>query len=90
MGLKQKDAANPLAVNNMRRMEFCPPHFETITFDIKTDERTISNWLYENTEGRFFLGQDNRLNIRVGFEVHAEASYFGLILPTINKYDGML
>jgi hypothetical protein len=47
---------NPLAVFNMRRMTFCPIHFETITFDLRVNEKTISDWIYENTEGRFFLG----------------------------------
>ena len=91
MGLKHKDAANPLAVNNMRRMDFCPPHFETITFDLKANERTITDWIYENTEGRFYFGQDTRLNIRVGFEVHPECSYFAMFLHTINTWgDGLL
>jgi hypothetical protein len=47
---------NPLAVFNMRRMTFCPIHFETITFDLRVGEKTISDWIYENTESRFFLG----------------------------------
>lgn len=47
---------NPLAVFNMRRMEFCPVHFERLTFDLYVGEKVIADWIYENTEGRFFLG----------------------------------
>jgi hypothetical protein len=91
MGLKNKEA-NPLAVFNMRKMDFCPPHFESITFDLKSGERAITDWIYENTEGRFYFGQDaNRLSVRVGFEVHSEASYFAMFLPTINTFgDGLM
>lgn len=53
--LKHKEA-NPLAIANMRRMDFLPPHFEKIKFDIKVGEKVITDWIYENTEGRFFVG----------------------------------
>jgi hypothetical protein len=90
MGLRNKEA-NALAVFNMRKMDFCPAHFETLTFDLKCNERVLTDWIYENTEGRFYFGQDTRLNMRVGFEVHSEASYFAMFLPTINTFgDGLM
>jgi len=95
MGLKHNEA-NPLAVANMRQLDFCPAHFEKVMFDLIVDQRVITNWLYENTDGRFFIGQSVQLATNVsekpklcfcvGFEVHAEASYFALMLNTINVY----
>jgi hypothetical protein len=92
---------NPLAVFNMRRMDFCPPHFETITFDLRSTEKAISDWIYENTEGRFFLGDvvkvvpeesgrprwsaQRQMSKCVGFENHSEASYFTLMMDQFNK-----
>lgn len=85
MGLRNKEA-NPLAVFNMRKMDFCPPHFEPVSFELKSGGRAITDWIYENTEGRFYFGQDSHLSMRVGFEVHSEASYFALMLTTFNSF----
>jgi hypothetical protein len=92
---------NPLAVFNLRRLDFCPPHFETLTFDLKSTEKVITDWIYEHTEGRFFLGdivkttpdEDGRarwsaqrsMSKCAGFENHSEASYFTLMLDQFNK-----
>ena len=84
--LKEHDpTANPLSVFNMRKMDFCPIHFESISFALRVDERVVLDWIYENTEGRFHFGSDNRLQAKVSFENHSEASYFGLMMPTFNK-----
>lgn len=84
---------NSLSVLNMRRLDFCPIHFQKMTFDLIVTEKVISDWLYENTDGRFFSGQivvnDKQLTYCVGFENHSEASYFALLLPQINKYSDM-
>jgi hypothetical protein len=86
--------ANPLDVFGLRELGFCPPHFEQITFDLRANEKDIVDWIYENLSGRFYIGdhfaaeQDapSRVNMQkvVGFELHEEASYFGLFLPNIN------
>ena len=89
MALKHKEV-NPLAVNNMRRLDVCPPHFETLSFDLKVNERNLTDWIYENTEGRFFFGRDSKSSSRVGFETHSECSYFAMFLPTINKYEDFM
>jgi len=90
MSLRNKEA-NPLAVFNMRRMDFCPPHFETVKFDLRVTETQIANWLYENTEGRFYLGQAVNESLDspalcecAGFEVHSEATYFSMFLNQLN------
>ena len=82
---------NPLAVAGLRRVDFCPPHFTKFPFNMITTEKVILDWLYENLEGRFYLGKgvssdETGLSECIGFELHEEASYFALILSQINKY----
>ena len=87
---------NPLNVFGLRQLDHCPPHFQIITFDLRTGLKDITDWIYENLEGRFYVGdhfdaneQDpSKLKMQkaVGFELHEEASYFGLFLPSINSY----
>ena len=94
MALKH-NYVNPLAVNNMRQLDFLPAHFERVTFDLLVDQKNISDWLYENTDGRFYIGQAVQHSdvagekpkscFCVGFEVHAEASYFAIMLPSFNQ-----
>ena len=84
---------NPLNVHNLRRTETCPLHFSSINFEIRTSEKTITDWIYENLSGRFWLGEHYfaneggsiAFNKRVAFEIPAEASYFGMFLDQINK-----
>lgn len=85
---------NPLNVHGLRRLEHCAPHFEKVFFDSNCWDKTILNWIYENLEGRFFLGEhhiaeDNYMVSRkcAAFERHNEASYFTLMLDTFNKND---
>lgn len=85
---------NPLDVFDLRQVNFCPPHFEKIAFDIRTSEKVIRDWIFENCEGRFFLGDmvapteagSSVMHKVAAFEKHSEATYFGLFLPTINGY----
>ena len=86
---------NPLAVFGLRRTEHLPPHFTVIEFELRVSEKAISDWIWENLDGRFYLGDDysetesGNISMRkvVGFEQPGESSYFSLILDTINKYD---
>lgn len=84
---------NPLDVFGLRQVSFCPPHFQQIPFDIRTSEKAIRDWIFENCEGRFFLGDmvppmSDSTSVVVhkvaAFERPEEATYFGLFLPTIN------
>lgn len=80
---------NPLNVNGQRRLDFCPPHFERLYFDIKTTEKNIVLWILENLEGRFFIGDvtDNKhFRKCVAFENHPEKMIFALQLDIINKW----
>lgn len=82
--------ANKLSIFGMRLMSYCPPHFTPIDFDLIAKEKQITDWLWENTEGRFFIGDiwttegPLRIKKRVAFENAGEAGYFALILDTIN------
>ena len=84
---------NPLNVFGLRRLTHCPPHFESVVFNLCTSEKVITDWIYENLAGRFFIGDkfvlDTNINQYVvekvaGFEKVNEASYFCLLLPNIN------
>ena len=92
--LKHNDP-NPLSVHQMRRVEHLPPHFTTVMFDQITTEKSITDWIWENLEGRFFYGDyysesdSGSLSTQkvAAFESAGEASMFALILDTINKHD---
>lgn len=88
---------NPLNVFGLRKLEHCPPHFERVTFELKCTNKDITDWIYENLEGRFWIGDNfvketSTLNMCAGFEHHGEASYFALLLDkfNINKWDILL
>lgn len=84
---------NPLNVHGLRRLEHCPPHFTKVEFSIRTGEKVISDWIYENLEGRFWFGdrffktpgESISFSKCVGFELGSEASYFSMFLDKINK-----
>jgi hypothetical protein len=88
---------NPLAVFGLRKVDHCPPHFIPVTFDARVSGKDISDWVYANTEGRFYLGDryttndDNAISMVkcVAFEIAGEASYFALQLDQINKSTDM-
>ena len=92
--LKHSDP-NPLNVHQMRRMEHCPPHFSKVQFTLGTQEKTITDWIWENLEGRFYYGdyycekESGQMDVQkvVAFEAYGEATMFALILDTINRYD---
>jgi hypothetical protein len=84
--------ANPLSIFGLRRLEHCPAHFQRVDFDLKTNEKTITDWIWANLEGRFWVGdwyyKDSGGNVqlgkRAGFEIAGEASMFMLVLDQIN------
>ncbi len=99
MPLKYGDV-NPLVVFGLRRVEHCPPHFEPILFDNVTGvDKPILDWVWENLDGRFFYGDyysaadaTSKVVLQkvIAFEEKSEASYFGLMLPTINSNKSLL
>jgi len=88
---------NPLNIFDLREVKQCPPHFYAVDFDLSTNEKKITDWIYENLTGRFFLGDyygreigssrsGSFLRKRAAFEIHSEASYFAMFLPDLNKF----
>lgn len=83
---------NPLAVFGLRRVDHCPPHFSAVKFDLRVAEKNISDWIWENLEGRFYYGdqyffdEQGRIAFEkvAAFELPAESSYFLLMLDTVN------
>lgn len=76
----------------LRQLEHSPPHFTQITFDIRVTQKHIADWIWENLEGRFWIGDyyyttdtgSISFMKSVSFERSAEASMFALILDQIN------
>lgn len=84
---------NPLNVVGLRRIGHCPPHFEKVFINLRTQQKHITDWIFENLQGRFWAGDlaqevDGRTQIFycVAFEKPAEASYFLLCVDSINFY----
>ena len=89
---------NPLNVFGLRELQHCPPHFQKVSFELRTNVKDIKNWVYENLSGRFWFGEQyvelthGKLSIDkcIAFENHSEASYFSLMLDQINQNDWLL
>jgi hypothetical protein len=86
---------NPLAVFGLRQLDHCPPHFTRVDFNLATQEKIISDWIWTNCAGRFWIGdryyKTNEKLVEfskcAAFEIAGEASMFALILDQINKYN---
>lgn len=86
---------NPLAVFGLRELEHCPPHFSPVHFDLKCNQKTISDWIWTNLSGRFWFDdwyyKDDNNNVQVqkcaAFEIAGEASMFALMLDQLNKFE---
>ena len=86
--------ANPLAVFGLRQVEHCPPHFTKVDFDLRVNEKIISDWIWTNLSGRFWFDdyyyttEGGSVNFRkcAAFEIPSEASMFALILDQINAF----
>jgi hypothetical protein len=86
---------NPLNVHGLRQLSWCPPHFTQVSFEPYITKKQVSDWLYENLEGRFYVGDVDVArtpggkpidrNLLVAFELPGEATYFSLYLPEINS-----
>ncbi len=85
--------ANPLTVHGLREMGHCPPHFIPVYVDLRITEKNIRDWIWENLEGRFYLGDhfyqtDNgsiAMTTCAAFEIPGEASMFTLCLDQIQQ-----
>ena len=57
--------------------------------DDETVSRRLSRWVYNNLQGRYFVGTaPSKTALHFGFEIPQEATYFGLIASSlVNKKD---
>lgn len=87
--------ANPLTVHGLREMEHCPPHFVQVKFDLRSNRKQVTDWIWENFEGRFWFGDWFDINSSgqcvmttcAAFEIPGEASMFSLMLDQIQQYN---
>lgn len=91
--LKHKEV-NPLSVFGLRQLDYLPPHFTPVFFELKSHEKTVSDWIWTNLSGRFYYGDyyykeaDSTVQMHrcAAFEIAAEASMFALVLDQINTF----
>ena len=84
---------NPLNVFDIRRVDFCPPYFESINIPMTYNlQESIERWIESHLKGRFFVGKDTTLvdnkietTLKISFEESKEMSYFMLACPHL-KY----
>jgi hypothetical protein len=85
--------ANPLTVHGLRELAHCPPHFVKVTFELRNSYKQIADWIWENFEGRFWLGDHyyltesgtTAMGACAAFEIPGEASMFSLCLDQIQQ-----
>lgn len=87
-----KGTVNPLNVLGLRKLDWVPEHFTKIS--VKTTELdNMSNWIYNNLNGRFAIARslkidDNNKMVEthnLGFEDPAELTMFSLACPYLHK-----
>jgi hypothetical protein len=84
---------NLLNVHGLRRLEFCPPHFTPVRFDLRTQEKAITDWIWSHCAGRFYFGDYYQVDPngkksmckQACFEIASEATYMALFLDQINQ-----
>jgi hypothetical protein len=88
---------NPLNVLGLRRVEHCPPHFTKINFDLRVNFKNITDWIFENLDGRFYAadaffdsGEKLGMHKCIAFEIPGEASYFSLLLDKLNTHENII
>jgi hypothetical protein len=91
----KKERINPLNVFGARRVDFCPPYFQSITVELTYNLlKALDDWIYENLSGRYYIGKSVELEndgpvkqkIKISFENPTEVSYFVLACPYL-KYN---
>lgn len=84
---------NPLNLLDLRRVRFPARHFHytTVTRFNPNRSMSIDDWIYQNLNGRYYVGQtivlDNTNTIsyatKIGFEEEKELSFFLLACPDL-------
>lgn len=85
---------NPLNVFGIRRVDHCPPYFESMNVPLQYNlQDSIIKWIETNLKGRYYVGKtvdlvDNKIQsnlFKISFEDEKEMSYFILACPHL-KY----
>jgi hypothetical protein len=84
---------NPLTVHGLREVDYRLPHFVPVSFDLRVNQKVITDWIWENFEGRFWFGDwycvneagGISMNSCAAFELPGEASMFALCLDQIQE-----
>lgn len=85
--------ANPLVVHGLRELDHCPPHFIKVKFDSRCSRKQITDWIWENFQGRFWFDDfyypndsgSVAMTACAAFEIPGEASMFSLCLDQIQS-----
>ena len=89
-----RGTVNPLGVLGMRRLDFIPKHFSTLTLkNASVDIRLLDQWIVFNLNSRYaikttFALDDNKKLVEareVGMEDPKELTIFSLGCPYIHK-----
>lgn len=81
---------NPLNALDIRKVHFPALHFHYLELDKfhVSFVRNIDNWIYNNLNGRYFIGSgisliDNNITYitKIGFELEKEISFFKIACP---------
>ena len=84
----------PFNVFDCRRVDYCPPYFESDHFNIRHGrDRIVNSWIVENLSGRYYIDRsitlDNNQNIdqqiKIGFEDKKDMSYFLLACSVLSS-----
>ncbi len=71
-----------LELRRLRQLEFYSDHLTAVDVTaIRNQEKNIINWLWSNTQGRFWVGElyrDQSWKFLVCFEIPYEATFFSL------------
>jgi hypothetical protein len=84
---------NPLTVHGLREVDQRLPHFVPVLFDLRVNQKVITDWIWENFEGRFWFGDwyyvneagSTSMDSCAAFELPGEASMFALCLDQIQE-----
>jgi hypothetical protein len=87
-----KGSVNPLNVLGLRKLNWIPEHFTTISVK-STEIDNMSSWIYNNLNSRYAIARslkidDNNKMIEtqnLGFEDPAELTMFSLACPYLHK-----
>jgi hypothetical protein len=92
MSLK-KNKINALNALDIRKVDFPAVHFHFVKIPKFNPNyvKTLDNWIYNNLNGRYYIGSDVALNesnsiiyvTKIGFENEKEITFFKIACPLI-------